>query len=346
MNKITACMIIKNEGDKIYNTLSSIYDCFDEFVIIDTGSTDNTTSEVNRFIQDQTKVNYRATKRFICDYFKWINDFSAARNFSFSKATCDFVTWWDADDKMTEPLKRFLTEFRKFNKYWNTNVVRIPTVIAYDDSGKPTRFVDNTRIIRRELNPVWQYRIHEQLLFNQRPDGDIWRTNLDKGEFVEAIKDYSNTHHLNFYKNLVNEGYEMNMHDLYFFLHEMIITNNFDWWDWYIKTLKETLNKPTKYPGYPGMLYNMIRAFYSDFFNTKFNTIKLDILNQQLRAFGEEPRLCFWLGEFFEGFGYESIAKYWYKIGSTANNLPDYEQYDIKFFQNICSEQLTRLNEQ
>ena len=36
----------------------------------------------------------------VCD--KWINDFSAARNFSFSKSTCDFIMWLDADDVISE----------------------------------------------------------------------------------------------------------------------------------------------------------------------------------------------------------------------------------------------------
>ena len=34
--------------------------------------------------------------------FKWINDFSAARNYSFSKATNDYIMWLDADDVLLE----------------------------------------------------------------------------------------------------------------------------------------------------------------------------------------------------------------------------------------------------
>ena len=30
--------------------------------------------------------------------FKWIDDFGAARNYSFSKATKEYILWLDADD--------------------------------------------------------------------------------------------------------------------------------------------------------------------------------------------------------------------------------------------------------
>ncbi len=34
--------------------------------------------------------------------FEWIDDFSAARNFSFSKASKDYIMWLDADDIILE----------------------------------------------------------------------------------------------------------------------------------------------------------------------------------------------------------------------------------------------------
>ena len=60
-------------------------DLFDEIIVVDTGSTDNTKQILNNF-------NCK-----IFDY-KWHNDFASARNYAFSHATSDFIMWLDADD--------------------------------------------------------------------------------------------------------------------------------------------------------------------------------------------------------------------------------------------------------
>ena len=45
--------------------------------------------------------------------FEWVDDFSAARNFAFEKATCDFVMWLDADDVVTDENCRKIKELVK-----------------------------------------------------------------------------------------------------------------------------------------------------------------------------------------------------------------------------------------
>ena len=83
--KISLCMIVKNEEDVIARCLDSVSRCVDEIIIADTGSSDRT-KEICRDFTDK-----------IFD-FEWTDDFSAARNFSFSKATGDYLMWLDADD--------------------------------------------------------------------------------------------------------------------------------------------------------------------------------------------------------------------------------------------------------
>jgi glycosyltransferase involved in cell wall biosynthesis len=61
--------------------------CFDEIVVVDTGSTDETKS---------------IAASYGCEVFdfEWVSDFSKARNFAFSKATCDYIMWLDCDDEL------------------------------------------------------------------------------------------------------------------------------------------------------------------------------------------------------------------------------------------------------
>ena len=85
MISISLCMIVKNEELVLGRCLDSVKNLMDEIIIVDTGSTDKTKEIASLYTNK------------IYD-FPWINDFAAARNFSFSKATKDYIMWLDADD--------------------------------------------------------------------------------------------------------------------------------------------------------------------------------------------------------------------------------------------------------
>ena len=93
MADISLCMIVRNEEAVLARCLDSIRDEVDEIIIVDTGSSDNTKEIAARYTDK------------IYD-FKWIDDFAAARNFSFSKATMEFAMWLDADDVLTSTDKK------------------------------------------------------------------------------------------------------------------------------------------------------------------------------------------------------------------------------------------------
>ena len=84
MISISLCMIVKNEEEVLARCLDSLKGLMDEIIIVDTGSTDNT-KEIARKYTD-----------LVYD-FSWCDDFAAARNFSFSKATKDYIYAPDAD---------------------------------------------------------------------------------------------------------------------------------------------------------------------------------------------------------------------------------------------------------
>ena len=78
MIRISCCMIVKDEEKVLARCLDSIADLMDEIIIVDTGSTDRT-KEIARKYTDK-----------IYD-FKWIQDFSAARNYAFSLAKMEYI---------------------------------------------------------------------------------------------------------------------------------------------------------------------------------------------------------------------------------------------------------------
>ena len=85
MISISLCMIVKNEEAVLARCLDSVADLVDEVVIVDTGSTDRT-----------REIAAKYTDR-IFD-FKWVHDFSAARNYAFSLASCEYIYSADADE--------------------------------------------------------------------------------------------------------------------------------------------------------------------------------------------------------------------------------------------------------
>ena len=100
MPTISVCMIVKNEEDVLDRALRSVQDIADEIIIVDTGSTDRTKKIAEKYT-DQ-----------VYD-FVWCNDFSKARNYSFSKATKDYCMWLDADDVILDKDREGLLELKK-----------------------------------------------------------------------------------------------------------------------------------------------------------------------------------------------------------------------------------------
>lgn len=85
MNPFSICLIAKNEEKRIERCLAAASKLDAEIVLVDTGSTDRTKELAAKYTDK------------IYD-FEWCNDFSAARNFSISKATNDWILVLDCDE--------------------------------------------------------------------------------------------------------------------------------------------------------------------------------------------------------------------------------------------------------
>ncbi|HWR45117.1 glycosyltransferase [Sporomusa sp.] len=86
-NKISLCMIVKNEEINLARCLHSVAGAVDEIIIVDTGSSDQT-----------IQVAEHAGAQVIAHI--WQDDFSAARNVSLELATGDWILFLDADETL------------------------------------------------------------------------------------------------------------------------------------------------------------------------------------------------------------------------------------------------------
>jgi glycosyltransferase involved in cell wall biosynthesis len=82
---VSMCMVIKDEERNIERAITSAKPMVDELIVIDTGSTDSSVSIAERL---GAQVYH----------YQWCDDFSAARNFAISKASCDYIFMLDGDE--------------------------------------------------------------------------------------------------------------------------------------------------------------------------------------------------------------------------------------------------------
>lgn len=87
---LSLCMIVKNEEKQIKDFLEHIYDCVDEIIIVDTGSSDDTKKIAATFPKVKT---YDA---------QWENDFAKARNKSLKYAKGEWILVLDADERISK----------------------------------------------------------------------------------------------------------------------------------------------------------------------------------------------------------------------------------------------------
>ena len=147
MITISLCMIVKNEEEVIGRCLECVKDIVDEIIIVDTGSTDSTKEIVSKY----TDMVYD---------FEWIDDFSAARNFSFSKASKDYTMWLDADDIILEADREKLLKIKE-SLDTSIDIVMAKYNVSFDENGNPTLSYYRERLFKRSSNHKWVDPIHE-----------------------------------------------------------------------------------------------------------------------------------------------------------------------------------------
>lgn len=152
---IALACILKNEVTNLPQLLESVKDCFDEIHLTDTGSTDGSLELIRDWIE---KKNNPSNSNLFLHDFKWVDDFSAARNYSFSHVKTDYVMWMDLDDVLSST-EKFIS--------WRDSVMQMADFwlatyhYASDHTGKPFCSFARERVVKTSLNLKWKYFVHE-----------------------------------------------------------------------------------------------------------------------------------------------------------------------------------------
>jgi Flp pilus assembly protein TadD len=146
---VSLCMIARNEGHQLADCLEPVAKLFDEIIVVDTGSTDDTREVARRYTPH------------VFD-FAWCDDFSAARNESLRHATSEWVLWLDADDRLTAENATKLGQL--FDGLTNQPAVYLlETLCRTQGSNELERVLTHPRLFRRHPALNWRRRVHEQL---------------------------------------------------------------------------------------------------------------------------------------------------------------------------------------
>ncbi len=205
MVKISLCMIVKNEEEVLERCLKSVEGIFDEIIIVDTGSTDRT-KEIALGFTDK-----------VFDY-EWSEDFSAARNFSFSKAVMEYTAWLDADDVLIDydrigflKLKEGLDE--------TVDVVMMKYNVDFDESGNPNFFYYRERVVKNLPCFRFEGAVHEVIV----PAGNIIYS--DVAVTHKKLKVSEPSRNLRIYQNQLLTGKRLKPREQFYYGRELYYNN-------------------------------------------------------------------------------------------------------------------------
>ena len=146
-NKISVCIITKNEAHNLEICLERLAKYDYEIVVIDTGSTDGSVELAKKYTDK------------VFD-FVWVDDFSAARNYAIEKATNEYILMIDTDEFVDDIDTKLLDKLINENP---ENVGRMHRKNFYQSDGK--EMTSNEYVNRLFPKSLFHYtgRIHEQI---------------------------------------------------------------------------------------------------------------------------------------------------------------------------------------
>lgn len=196
--RISQAMIVRNEEKNIARALSWGKGIVYEQIVVDTGSSDETVSIAEAM---GAKVYH----------FKWIDDFSAAKNYAIEKCSGDWIAFLDADEYFMEDRKNILPVINKADT--EGFCVVTAQLLNMNDSGKIIGSMTQARLFKNHEGIRYRGRIHENLssdhpvkIYDAAKELSIFHTGYSESSHKEKDKDKS-------YKALLEKEIEENPYD-------------------------------------------------------------------------------------------------------------------------------------
>lgn len=205
-------MIVKDEEPVIGRCLSIVTQFADETIVVDTGSRDKTKEIAKRYTEN------------VFDY-PWEDDFAKARNESYRRATCDYVMWMDADDVIRpdgiQRLRSLMCDLKD-----PIDVIFLPYFER--EKGRPEVFdsyLMRDRILRRDLQPVWENPIHEAIAIPQN-----WRPLFcrDIPVYHEKLVVNEEGRNMRIFVKSMAEGWQLDDYSKAYYCRELSLSHKYE----------------------------------------------------------------------------------------------------------------------
>lgn len=279
---LSVCMIVRDEEAVLARCLDGIKDIADEIIIVDTGSADTTAAIAAKYTD---KVYF----------FKWTDDFSAARNYSFSLAGGDYVMWLDADDVVTEENAaaiRALVDGGGFDAAYLKYAARTDGEVSF--------VYFRERIFLRSLSPLWEGAVHEAITPRGRL---VWS---DAVIFHEKVRENAPLRNLRIYQGKIARGEKLSPREKFYYGRELFFNS----------MPRECIAVLSDYLGGDGWVENRVEACRTMYRAYMSLGDERSALNCIFAAFAlSYPRAeeCCALGGYFLGKEQFAPAIYWFE---------------------------------
>jgi len=299
MITISVCMLTKNNEQNIEPLLNIVSRFADEIIIADLGSSDNTMDIAKQF----TPYVFS---------FEFKNDFSAARNYTFSLANSDYIMWLDINDIIDD------TEIEKILHLKENADPKVDVYIFhydadFDNNGYCTLTYQREGLLRRKSEFKWEEPVYEYI----KPRGKIVETDIHIRHLGESSADDSTI--LNIYEHLTKTGAALSPRSTYYYAKELALHGkDLDAIDKYIEFLDSD-----------GWIEDKIAACFELSFCYERTNNYIGMISALLESFEYAiPRaeICCRIGDYFIESNKLKEAVYWFETALHAEK-PEFGGY-------------------
>lgn len=321
MITISLCMIVKNEESVLERCLKSVRSAVDEIIVIDTGSTDQTLAIAKQFTDKIYSL-------------PWTDDFAAARNAAFEKATMDYQMWLDADDFVPDHELNKLILLKETLS--DSDIVTMKYFTDFDEWDHPIGMTTRGRLFRRAKRYLWMDPVHEHIPLT----GNIFFSDITICHKRSSHYDHS-ARNLNIYHKLAKSGNKMTPRQLYYFAKELNDHEQYDQAAFYFEKFLS---------GQSGSVIDFISSCYhlAGIYHKIGAEDKIMPILAKSFQYGSPPaEICCEIGYYYQRAENFTKAYSWFKIAAdmdpsefTGIMLLDYWGYIPNIECSICAYQL------